>query len=392
MTRQGLAASPTRRSGSLAITITIAVGAGLAVSAALAGCGAPLPGDGSEGGAGPASVGSVSQALGETILGRPNYQERLALYMCNKSRVEPATSAENDWSEYPAVPPLLWHDNLAEAARAHSEDMRDTPCFQHNSCDGTDPFERMKSFWRGAPAATMGENIMAGINDGKTAIFNWIEEIGAPPGERGHRDNMFSKDFTHVGFGYLTGGTRFQGYWTQDFAGINGTKFPALTSGSDWDSKQAQLNRTFGTVYYSAAGTAPDRVLVVIDGKARPLQLAKGKPSMGAYEANLSVEAGCHRYYFSAFVGGVESTYPSAGTLAVDADNAGGSCPAYAAGKVGGVDLPVVPPGGGTDGSDEGGCRVGGGGSSRNLGDALLVALLPLASRLRRRRRPAARA
>lgn len=359
--------------------------AGLAVSvatsASLAGCGAPLPGD--EPGADSAgSVGVVSQALGETILGHPSYQERVALYSANKSRVEPATSAMNDWSEFPAVVPLQWHDNLGTAALAHSEDMRDTPCFQHESCNGTDPFTRIKSYWRGPEASTMGENIAAGVDSGFTAIYNWIEEIGAPPGEKGHRENMFNGAFTHVGFGYAEGGTRFKGYWTQDFAGLS-NKVPPLMCGIDFDSKQAQLNRTFGTVYYDAAKKAPDRVLVVVDGKAKQMALVKGTASAGAYEVNLSVEGGCHRYYFSTWVGGVESTYPTGGTLGIDpTDQNGGSCKGYLGGKVGGVDLPAGPVD--TGGGDQGGCRAGGG-PAGGAGDALAL-LVPLALLVRRRR------
>src|SRR5579864_8593647 len=89
--------------------------------AAVPGCGGePDPTD-------PASrIASNEQALGEPTGDRPNYQERVALYQCNKSRAEPAAT---HWPSFKPVPPLLWHDQLAQSSRAHSTDMRDNGCF-----------------------------------------------------------------------------------------------------------------------------------------------------------------------------------------------------------------------------------------------------------------------
>src|SRR5439155_15337796 len=134
--------------------------------------------------------------LGVPVEDRPSYQERFSLYVADRARAEPARTG---WDEFDPVPPLLWNDQLAQAARAHSEDMRDTPCFSHNSCDGTDPFKRIMSFYKGT-AQAMGENIAAGVDSAETVIEeSWINEVGARPGEHGHRDNMFSSDFNQVG-------------------------------------------------------------------------------------------------------------------------------------------------------------------------------------------------
>ncbi len=328
------------------------------------GCGAVEPSD------------PLDQPLGEPTADRPSYPERLALWKCNEARMDPAATG---WPAYPKVPPLLWHDELAQAARAHSTDMRDTPCFQHNSCDGTDPFVRIQMYWKG-PFSSMGENIMAGINDGQTAISNWIDEIGAAPGETGHRDNMFSGTFHYVGFGYEAGGTQFQGYWTQDFAGVTpAPTVPRLPSGIHFpQSNAAGSSINFATVYYDAGGAAPDRVELVLDGKATPLMLSKGTASAGSYVGIAKVAAGCHRYYFRAVVGGKGAVYPDSGTLGVASADALASCPDFMAG---GVDPNPVSGGGGG-----GGCAVAPGRASPT-GALALLALSALATALARARR-----
>ena len=146
-------------------------------------------------------AGANAFALGEPVEDRPNYAERVALYASNRARMDPAAIG---WKQYPPTHPLLWHDSLARAGRAHSLDMRDTPCFQHNSCDGTKFDTRLKRYWTTA-FSSLRENIAAGVNDGQTVVHNWIEEIGAPPGETGHREAIFDFKFKshYVGLGYL---------------------------------------------------------------------------------------------------------------------------------------------------------------------------------------------
>ena len=284
----------------------------------------------------PSTPGGDSQPVcaepstnGVPIEDRPNYEERLALYAADRARVEPGKTG---WPDFPAVRPLLWSDTLGQAGRAHSTDMRDTPCFAHTSCDGTDPFDRIKSYWK-MSFATMGENIAAGITDGITVIeSSWINEMGAAPGETGHRENMFNAMYDYVGFGYEEGGSKYHGYWTQDFAGVGGKpKIPRLVVGSHFPQAANEMV-TFGTVYFDDGGVAPERVEVVIDKKATVLSLARGKDAAGAYEGAVMVPAGCHRYSFHAITGGKVSCYPGTGTLGIGSADAA-NCPAYAPGE-----------------------------------------------------------
>lgn len=335
-----------------------------AVGGAGAGCGAP-------------EIEGSEQPLGETTADRPSYAERLAFYACNRSRMDPNATG---WPSYPAVPPLLWSDDLARSSRAHSQDMHDNACFQHPSCDGTDPFVRIKSYWTGS-FSSLSENIAAGVQDGQEVVQNWIDEIGAAPGTTGHRDNMFDKMFrqTQVGLGYVPGGSKFNGYWTQDFAGVAPTPpIPRVSAGSHWpESTFANQLINFGAIYYDAAGAAPDRVELVLDGQTTPLKLVHGPAAAGAYEGAAAIATGCHRYYFRAVVGGKGSIYPDGGTLGVATSDVAAMCAAY---SMGGVSADPAPPGGF---GGKGGCSVGGRRASPTLAALVLLALAALARRRR---------
>jgi uncharacterized protein (TIGR03382 family) len=267
-------------------------------------------------------IGEAAQALGEPNGDYPNYDERVVLYATNRARVDPT---KEGWSSYPAQPPLQWSYDLNESARAHSVDMRDNNCFQHNSCDGTDVFTRINSYYTGQ-FSSEGENISAGVPDGVTAVHNWLYEIGAPAGETGHRDNIFSKDYTLMGVGFAAGGTDYTNYWTQDFIGNNVTR-PALTDGIHFPvTAKTGAKLTYGVTWYDSGGAPPDKVSVVVDGKCNALTLTRGGDGMAAYEATLSFADGCHPYYFLASKGGKSSVYPDSGSLQAGYGSSGASC------------------------------------------------------------------
>ena len=117
--------------------------------------------------------------VGVPIAGRPGYPERTALYAADRARAEPGKTG---WPDFPAVAPLLWHDELAQAAMAHSVDMRDTPCFQHDSCDGTMVFDRIKGYLK-VSWSTLGENIAAGVPDPSQVIeSSFCGAVNSPMG------------------------------------------------------------------------------------------------------------------------------------------------------------------------------------------------------------------
>jgi uncharacterized protein YkwD len=316
------------------------------------------------------SVNRVQSSLGQPVGDYPNYDERVALYATNRARVDPTAEG---WPAYPAQPPMQWQVDLDRSARAHSLDMRDTPCFQHNSCDGTDAFVRVKTFYTG-PWTSLGENISAGqsVSDGFIAVHNWLYEIGATPGETGHRDNIFSSKFTLVGNGFVPGGTTFQNYWTQDFVGTTVTR-PHLGDGIHFPGAPAAgASVTFGTTYFDAGGAAPSRVAVVVDGSCSALTLARGTAARGAYEAKLSLTAGCHSYFFLATAASTTATYPDVGALQVGVAVAAAACPLAVAtragnGCTGGTDAGPPPDG---SGNGSGGSNGGGGGAGSGDDDA----------------------
>jgi uncharacterized protein YkwD len=270
-------------------------------------------------------VQAVRGALGEPTSDYPAYEERVALYATNRARVSPTTEG---WPTYPAEPPFQWNYDLDRSSRAHSTDMRDTPCFQHPSCDGTDTFTRVLTFYKG-PWSSLAENIAAGTTDPQTVVHNWINEIGSGAGVTGHRDAIFSASLTLIGNGFAAGGTAFSGYWTQDFVGTP-VQRPRLTDGIHFPKTVAANGKiTFGATYYDAAvGAGTPQVFAVVDGTCDGLTRIRGTAGLGAHEGAFALADGCHPYYFVATLGdGVAlATYPSTGALQVGVGSAAASC------------------------------------------------------------------
>ncbi|WP_425462721.1 CAP domain-containing protein [Melghirimyces algeriensis] len=103
--------------------------------------------------------------------------------------------------------PLKSHVELSSVARKKSADMRDHNYFSHNSPTYGSPFDMMKRFgikYRGA-----GENIAAGQATPEAVMKSWMNSSG-------HRANILNPDFTHIGVGYVKGGS-YGCYWTQQF-------------------------------------------------------------------------------------------------------------------------------------------------------------------------------
>ena len=102
--------------------------------------------------------------------------------------------------------PLAWHDEIADVALAHSQDMRDRGFFDHTNPDGDSPFDRMAA--AGITYRSAGENIAYGYSTGAAVFDGWINSTG-------HRANIENASFTHHGVGYVEDGH----YWTHVFAG-----------------------------------------------------------------------------------------------------------------------------------------------------------------------------
>lgn len=102
--------------------------------------------------------------------------------------------------------PLSQDWQLSRVARYKSQDMRDNGYFSHTSPTYGSPFNMMKNF--GITYKTAGENIAKGYQTPKAVVDAWMNSPG-------HRANILSSSFTHIGVGYVSSGS----YWTQMFIG-----------------------------------------------------------------------------------------------------------------------------------------------------------------------------
>lgn len=98
---------------------------------------------------------------------------------------------------------------LAKVARLKSADMRDNNYFSHQSPTYGSPFEMMKQF--GISYRTAGENIAAGQRTPEAVVRGWMNSSG-------HSANILNPNFTHIGVGYVEGGS-YGTYSTQQFIG-----------------------------------------------------------------------------------------------------------------------------------------------------------------------------
>ncbi|WP_164984939.1 CAP-associated domain-containing protein [Ammoniphilus sp. CFH 90114] len=89
--------------------------------------------------------------------------------------------------------PLLWNEQAAKVARAHSKDMLSNQYFDHISATtGLSPFDRLKK--QGVKYRMAGENIAAGYRDAIEVHHGWMNSLG-------HRQNILQADFTTLGVG-----------------------------------------------------------------------------------------------------------------------------------------------------------------------------------------------
>lgn len=103
---------------------------------------------------------------------------------------------------------LVWNEELAALARAHSTDMAERGFFSHENPDGKTPFDRMRDANINYTAAA--ENIAAGQATPEDAMKAWINS-------EGHRANILNPKLKELGVGLARGG-EYGVYWTQNFA------------------------------------------------------------------------------------------------------------------------------------------------------------------------------
>ena len=104
------------------------------------------------------------------------------------------------------LPALKVDLELSKVAREKSLDMQKNNYFSHTSPTYGSPFDMMKKFGISYKAA--GENIAKGQRTPQEVVNAWMNSSG-------HRQNILSSNFTHIGVGYVAEGN----YWTQQFIG-----------------------------------------------------------------------------------------------------------------------------------------------------------------------------
>ncbi|KAA9030613.1 CAP domain-containing protein [Niallia endozanthoxylica] len=102
--------------------------------------------------------------------------------------------------------PLQVDTELSKVAREKSLDMANKGYFSHTSPTYGSPFDMMKQF--GISYRAAGENIAMGQRSPEEVVQAWMNS-------EGHRKNILSANFTHIGVGHSQQGN----YWTQMFIG-----------------------------------------------------------------------------------------------------------------------------------------------------------------------------
>lgn len=156
----------------------------------------------------------VGQALGSTVhwedktktvvIGAPR------LIFDTKEAEQEVFSLVNKVRKQHGLQPLIWIEELADAARTHSQDMAEHDFFAHISPTTGSPAQRVQSY--GLPGAA--ENIAAGYTDANTVFDAWMLSPD-------HRGNILNPDHRFIGIGvYRENDNRdpYNGlYWTQEF-------------------------------------------------------------------------------------------------------------------------------------------------------------------------------
>jgi len=96
----------------------------------------------------------------------------------------------------------------AQVAHQYSQYMCNAGFFSHFGPDGSTPSSRLKA--AGATFIGCGENIAAGQPTPQMVMQSWMNSSG-------HKANILSTKWSHIGVGYVSCSGGMKHYWTQDF-------------------------------------------------------------------------------------------------------------------------------------------------------------------------------
>ncbi len=192
--------------------------------------------------------------------------------------------------------PLMWNDDLAAAARAHSGDMAEHGCYQHNSCNGQSWVKRVESFY-GKHWTGLGENIGAGSTDPENLHAGWM-------GSTGHRANILGGGFTEFGAGIELGEDNFGTLplGTEDFGsrGLTALQlYPKIPAGMvNPRQSSSTVSRTLMVNAYKYQDGI-DSVRAIVNGQPVAMNLLTGNAENGTYSVIRSFTGtGCVPVYF----------------------------------------------------------------------------------------------
>lgn len=166
--------------------------------------------------------------LSEMIRANPQLKDPNIIYPGQNIKIPGITSQSsfenqvieltNKEREKNGLPPLHSDGNLSRVALYKSRDMRDAGYFSHRSPTYGTPEEMITRFHIVYSEAS--ENIAAGQMSPEKVVRDWMD---SPV----HRKNILNRAYTHVGVGYVDGGT-YGSYWTQLFIAKEGPSLQKL--------------------------------------------------------------------------------------------------------------------------------------------------------------------
>lgn len=122
--------------------------------------------------------------------------------------------------------PVRFSNQLNDAAHLHTQrQAEDGQIYHQDPRDGSGPGERISR--TGYQFSTWGENVAAGYRTPAAVMQGWMTS-------EGHCKNILNPAFTEIGVGYVSGGERFNQFWTQIFARPRGVDRPAGTFNPAW--------------------------------------------------------------------------------------------------------------------------------------------------------------
>ncbi|SHE39438.1 uncharacterized protein, YkwD family [Seinonella peptonophila] len=158
-------------------------------------------------------VTKIGQASTQKVQPQPSTQQN--------DQINPSSSENNQLAQYEkdvitlvneerkkqGLKPLQLHAKLSDLAHKKSEDMKTKRYFNHQSPTYGSPCNMVSNHQ--ISYRSCGENIAAGYQSPKKVVAGWMNS-------KGHRENILNPNFTHIGVGYVKGGS-YGTYWTQLF-------------------------------------------------------------------------------------------------------------------------------------------------------------------------------